>query len=70
MAKDDHTGVLKCEGRIKRLTADLPSWWFTCGEAYLSHPQSGHASWCREHDGECERKLVDTKVESESEEGH
>ena len=62
MAKDDHTGVLKCEGRIKRLKADLPS--------YLSHPQSGHASWCREHDGECERKLVDTKVESESEEGH
>ena len=70
MAKDDQTGVLKCEGRIKRLKADLPSWWSTCGEAYLSHSQSGHASWCRKHDGECERKLVDTKVESESEEGH
>ena len=70
MAKDDHTGVFKCEGRIKRLKADLPSWWFTCGEAYLSHPQSGHASWCRKHDNECDRKLVDTKVESESEEGH
>ena len=69
MAKDDQTGVLKCEGRIKRLKADLPSWWSTRGEAYLSHPQSGHASWCRKHDNECDRKLVDTKVESESEEG-
>ena len=33
-------------------------------------PQSGHASLCHKHDGECERKLVNTKVESESEEGH
>ena len=48
----------------------LPSWWSTCGEAYPSHAQSGRASWCREHDGESERKLVDTQVESESEEGH
>ena len=70
MAKDNHTGVLKCEGSIKRLKADLPSWWSTCGEAYFSHPQSGHASWCHEHDGECERNLVDTKVESESAKGH
>ena len=69
LVKDDHTGVLNCEVRMKEYRPIyLPGG--LLAESYPSHLQSGHASWCGENDGERERNLVDTKVESESQEGH
>ena len=63
LMKDEHTGVLKCEGRIKGYRPTyLPGG--PLAEKRIVHTQSNNASWHLKLDGECERELVDTEVES------
>ena len=65
LIKDEHTGVLKCEDRIKGYRSTyLPGGPLPEKLVAHTHTQSGHASWHCNHDGKCEREFVRTTVES------
>ena len=63
LIKDEHTGILKCEGRIKGYRPTYPPG-RPFAEKLIVHIQSDHAFWYCEHNSKCEIELVDTEVKS------